>query len=131
MQSGQVIAGKYRLNQLLGSGGMATVWSATNVFTERYFAIKFLNPAVAKTPEAAARFMKEARVSARINHGNIIDVLDVGQTEDGGLFLVMELLTGVPLEVALRRQSPTMSLHEFTFVMVEVARALAAARRSP
>jgi serine/threonine-protein kinase len=109
---------------------MATVWSATNVFTERHFAIKFLNPAVAKTPEAAQRFMKEARVSARINHPNVIDILDVGQTDDQCLFLVMELLTGVPLEVALRRQQPTMSLHEFTFVMVEVARALGAAHRA-
>jgi len=130
MESGQVVAGKYRLNQLLGTGGMATVWSATNVFTDRQFAIKFLNPNVAKTPEAAARFLKEAKASARINHPNIIDVLDVGQTEDATLFLVMELLTGVPLEVALRRQQPRMSLHEFCFVMVEVARALAAAHKS-
>ncbi len=130
MQSGQIIAGKYRLNQLLGSGGMATVWSATNTFTEREFAIKFLNPGAAKNAEAATRFLNEAKVTARINHPNIIDILDVGQTEAGNLFLVMELLTGVPLEVALRRQHPPMSLHEFAFVMVEVARALAAAHRS-
>ena len=47
-------ADRYHPGRLLGSGGMATVWSATNLFTERYFAIKFLNPVVAKTPEAAA-----------------------------------------------------------------------------
>src|SRR5690349_24958087 len=113
MEAGSTIAGKYRLNRLLGTGGMATVWSATNVFTEREFAIKFMLPQVARTPEAAQRFLREARVSARINHPNIIEVIDVGQAEDGSLFLVMELLTGVSLETALRRQTPTMSLHAF------------------
>jgi eukaryotic-like serine/threonine-protein kinase len=130
MQSGNVVAGKYRLNQLLGSGGMAEVWSATNTFTDRQIAIKFMSPAVAKTPEAAARFLKEAKVSARVNHPNVIDVHDVGQTEQGQLFLVMELLTGFPLEVALRRQNPPMTIYEFALVMVEVGGALAAAHRS-
>ncbi|MFO0666990.1 MAG: serine/threonine-protein kinase [Polyangiaceae bacterium] len=130
LESGQVIAGKYRLNQILGTGGMASVWSATNTFTERQFAIKFLLPSVAKTKEAVDRFLKEAKVSARIDHPNIIEVIDVGQTDDGSLFLVMELLTGVTLETALRRQQPPMTLSELTFVMVEVARALSAAHRS-
>jgi serine/threonine protein kinase len=130
MKSGKVVAGKYRLNQLLGSGGMAEVWSATNTFTEKQIAIKFMNAQVAKTPEAAARFLKEAKVSARVNHQNIIDIHDVGQTEEGQLFLVMELLTGFPLEVALRRQNPPMTLYEFSLVMVEVAGALAAAHKS-
>src|SRR5687768_16893187 len=130
MKSGKVVAGKYRLNQLLGSGGMAEVWSATNTFTERQLAIKFMSTRIAKTPEAAARFLKEAKVSARINHPNIIDILDVGQTEDGQLFLVMELLTGFPLEVALRRQNPAMTFYEFVIVMVEVAEALSAAHKS-
>jgi serine/threonine-protein kinase len=130
MISGQTIAGKYRINQLLGSGGMASVWSATNIFTERQFAIKFMLPAVARTPEAARRFLMEAKVSARIDHPNIIEVIDVGQTEDGSLFLVMELLTGMSLETAIRRTSPPMALHEFVGVMVQVARALSAAHKS-
>src|SRR4051794_37731897 len=126
MESGQTIAGKYRLNRLIGSGGMASVWSATNVFTERHFAIKFMLPTLARTPEAAKRFLLEAKVSARINHSNIIEVIDVGQAEDGSLFLVMELLTGVSLEGALRRQTPAMTVHEFASVMHDVARALSA-----
>jgi serine/threonine protein kinase len=130
MESGQVVANKYRLNQLLGSGGMAEVWSATNTFTERQLAIKFMNVQVAKNSDAAARFLKEAKVSARINHPNIIDIHDVGQTDDGQLFLVMELLTGFPLEVALRRQNPPMSVYEFVLVMCEVGSALAAAHKS-
>ncbi|MCW5831735.1 MAG: serine/threonine protein kinase [Labilithrix sp.] len=130
MQRGDIVAGKYRLNQPLGSGGMAEVWSATNTFTERQIAIKFMNAQVAKTPEAAARFLKEAKVSARVNHPNIIDVIDVGQTEQNQLFLVMELLTGFPLEVALRRQTPPMTLYEFSIVMIEVAEALSAAHKA-
>ena len=130
ISSGQTIAGKYRINQLLGSGGMASVWSATNIFTERQFAIKFMLPAVARTPEAARRFLMEAKVSARVDHPNIIEIIDVGQTEDGSLFLVMELLTGVSLETAIRRQSPPMSVTEFISVMVQVARALAAAHKN-
>jgi serine/threonine-protein kinase len=129
METGQTIAGKYRLNRLLGSGGMASVWSATNVFTERDFAIKFMLPQVARTPEAAQRFLIEAKVSARINHPNIIEVIDVGQGEDGALFLVMELLTGVPLEVAVHGQHPPMFVHEFIGYMLDVAVALAAAHR--
>ncbi len=129
MQSGQIVAGKYRLNQLLGSGGMAEVWSATHTFTERQLAIKFMNREVAKTSEAAARFLKEAKVSARINHPNVIEIHDVGQTEEGQLFLVMELLTGFPLEVALKRQTPPMTLYEFALVMQEVAQALEAAHK--
>ncbi|MBV9946614.1 MAG: serine/threonine protein kinase [Myxococcales bacterium] len=129
MRTGQTIAAKYRLNRQLGAGGMASVWSATNVFTERDFAIKFMLPAVARTPEAAQRFLLEAKVSARINHPNIIEVIDVGQAEDGSLFLVMELLTGVSLEVAIRRQRPSMSVHELMTHMREVAIALAAAHR--
>lgn len=130
MQSGLIVAGKYRLNQLLGSGGMADVWSATNTFTERQIAIKFMNMQVGKTPEAAARFLKEAKVSARVNHPNIIDIIDVGQTDEGQLFLVMELLTGFPLEVAIRRQTPPMTLYEFAIVMIEVGGALEAAHKA-
>src|SRR5271170_5545208 len=130
LQSGQTIAGKYRLNQPIGAGGMASVWSATNVFTERQFAMKFMHPAVAKTPEAARRFLMEAKVSARVNHPNIIEIIDVGQTEDGSLFMVMELLQGVSLETAMRRQSPPMLVSEFVSVMIDVARALAAAHRN-
>jgi serine/threonine protein kinase len=130
METGQTIAGKYRLNRLLGTGGMASVWSATNVFTEREFAIKFMLPQVARTPEAARRFLLEAKISARINHPNIIEVIDVGQAEDSSLFLVMELLTGSSLDVAMRRRTPSMLVYDFVLFMRDVAQALAAAHRS-
>jgi len=130
MDAGQTIAGKYRLNRMIGTGGMASVWSATNIFTEREFAIKFMLPQMARTPEAARRFLLEAKVSARINHPNIIEVIDVGQAEDGSLFLVMELLTGQSLDVAIRRQSPPMRVADFVIILRDCARALAAAHKS-
>ncbi|RYG76698.1 serine/threonine protein kinase, partial [bacterium] len=116
--------------RVIGAGGMASVWSATNVFTERQFAIKFMAPQLARTREAATRFLLEAKVSARIDHPNIIEVIDVGQAEDGSLFLVMELLTGVSLETALKRPVEPMRLHDFVAMMLDVARALAAAHKS-
>src|SRR5258708_19634911 len=61
MDEGQTIVGKYRLNSLLGMGGMASVWSATNVFTDRKFAIKFMLPQVARTPHPAPPFILDAQ----------------------------------------------------------------------
>jgi serine/threonine protein kinase len=129
MEAGEVISGKYRLNQLLGVGGMATVWSATNIYTEREFAIKLLLPNVGRTEEARSRFLMEAKVSARINHPNVIEIIDVGQTDDGSLFLVMELLTGLSLEAAVRRDYPPMTIYQLCISMLEVSRALAAAHK--
>ncbi len=129
MKQGQMVAGKYRLNRILGTGGMATVWSATNVFTEREFAIKFLLPQVARTADAGRRFLLEAKVSARINHPNIIEIIDVGQAEDGALFLVMELLTGMPLDEAVRNSRPALPIRDFLITMRDVASALAVAHR--
>ncbi|HXX69132.1 MAG TPA: serine/threonine-protein kinase [Polyangiaceae bacterium] len=129
MEAGQTIAGKYRLVRPLGAGGMASVWSATNVFTERGFAIKFMLPQVARTPEAARRFLLEAKVSGRLNHPNIVEMIDVGQTEDGSLFLVMELLSGQSLDDAIRRRERPMKVGELTRAMRDVAAALAEAHR--
>jgi len=129
MKQGQMVAGKYRLNRVLGAGGMATVWSATNVFTEREFAIKFLLPHVARTPDAGRRFLLEAKVSARIDHPNIIEIIDVGQAEDGALFLVMELLTGMALDEAVRSSVPALAVRDFLVTMRDVALALAVAHR--
>jgi serine/threonine-protein kinase len=130
MDAGHVVSGKYRLNRLLGTGGMASVWAATNLFTDREVAIKVMHPQVAATPEAAQRLLKEAKVSARVDHPNIIDIVDVGQAEGGSLFLVMELLSGWSLDCALRRQTPTMTVAELVRIMIEVARALAAAHKA-
>jgi serine/threonine protein kinase len=125
MGEGRVVAGKYRLNRLLGSGGMATVWAATNVFTDRRVAIKFILPQLAQTAEATQRLLREAKISARINHPNVIEVLDVGSSDDRSVFLVMELLSGMSLDLAMQR-TPPLAVRDFLWVMARVARALTA-----
>ncbi len=125
MEAGTLVAGKYRLNRSLGSGGMASVWAATNIFTDREFAVKVMSTPATRNADATRRFLLEAKVSARINHPNIIEILDVGQTEDGLLFLVMELLHGQPLDNVLKR--PPVLARDFCRTMLDVARALEAA----
>ena len=124
----EVVAGKYRLEERLGVGGMAEVWSATNAFTDRQVAIKLLRPTML-TAETLARFFREARVSARVNHPNIVEVIDVGATHDDVPFMVMERLRGRSLDRAMRRPGG-MTVHDYALAMRDVASALAAAHHA-
>ena len=94
MDPGDLISGKYRLQRLLGAGGMGSVWAARNELTDRDFAIKFLLADLARNEEALQRFFLEARACGQIKHPAIVDVYDMGQAEDGAPYLVMELLEG-------------------------------------
>lgn len=121
------MASKYRLDARIGLGGMGAVWSASHTQTGREFAIKFLHPMVAQgSDDARHRFVQEAKASARINHPNIIDIFDVGETEDGSLYLVMELLDGLPLGEALC-VDPPFNAREFLSAMTGAVTALGAA----
>jgi eukaryotic-like serine/threonine-protein kinase len=126
MKAGQVVAGRYRLEARLGVGGMGEVWSAVHIGTGRDFAIKFMHAHAAASQSARQRFSREARASAKINHPNIIDVFDVGEMEDGVLYLVMELLSGVSLADALHAE-PALSIQDLLAVLLDTAQALAAA----
>jgi eukaryotic-like serine/threonine-protein kinase len=127
VKQGDLVASKYRLQSRLGQGGMGVVWSAAHVQTGREFAIKFLHPVVAAASEdARRRFLQEARTSARVNHPNIIDILDVGELEDGSLFLVMELLEGMNLGEALRAE-PRFNARDLFLIVAGAAMALGAA----
>ena len=126
MKSGEVIQGKYRLDKRLGVGGMGEVWRATHTGTGREFAVKFMHAHVAASPVSRDRFAREARASAQINHPSIVDVLDVGEHDEGNLYLVMELLDGLLLVDALAGDPP-LSVRDFLAVMHDVAEALAAA----
>jgi len=107
-------------------GGMGTVWSAEHTQTGRSFALKIMHPTVATSDDSRERFLKEAKASARINHPNVIDVLDVGELPDGGLFMAMELLEGLALSDALRLDPP-LSMRELLVVIRAACAALAAA----
>jgi serine/threonine-protein kinase len=103
---GTVIAGKYRVDRVLGSGGMGIVVQATHVGLNQQVAIKLLRDDVARSPELIARFMREAKAAAQLPAEHVARVTDVGQTEQGEPFLVMELLTGRDLDAELEARGP-------------------------
>ncbi|MGH9929303.1 MAG: serine/threonine-protein kinase [Pyrinomonadaceae bacterium] len=97
---GQVLDDKYRLEQLLGRGGMGAVYLATHLGTERYVALKLITPQFMRNEEFVARFKREARAAGRLRHPNVVDVTDFGFAPAGTesvAYLVMEYLDGCTL----------------------------------
>jgi serine/threonine-protein kinase len=95
---GTTVAGRYRLEAVLGSGGMAVVFRAKHTWTGRDVAMKFLDPRKTKDLDIASkRFMKEGRVIGALSHPNVVKVLDMGKDEHGIVFQVLELLHGYTL----------------------------------
>ena len=123
---GSVLGGKYRLDAMLGQGGMGTVWAAENVDIGRKVAIKLLHPQFAADPDVLARFRLEARAAASIGHPGIVDVLDMGQTPEGEAYLVMQYLEGETVGARLQR-SGAMDLSSAAWICAEVLEAIAAA----
>lgn len=100
---GTVIGDKYRLERVLGQGGMGAVWVVRNINLDADFALKLIRRDRA-TEEAAARLLTEARAAAKLGHPGIVRVFDFGQTEVGDPYLVMELLTGDSLGALITRK---------------------------
>src|SRR5215213_6780711 len=100
--------GPYRLLEQLGAGGMATVYSAYHAAMDRYVAIKVLPRHLARDPNFHARFMREARTIARLEHRHILTVHDVGE-EDGVPFLVMRYTNSGDLSGLIASQSLTLT----------------------
>jgi serine/threonine-protein kinase len=96
----QVLAGRYVLGEVLGTGGMATVWRATDEVLGREVAVKVLSPQYAADPRFAARFEREARHAAQLSHPRLVTVFDSG-IDDGTAFIVMELVAGRTLRQVL------------------------------
>ncbi len=103
---GQVIDGRYRLDKLLGRGGMGVVYRAEHVAIRRELAIKLLHPSLAAIPELRSRFEREAIAIGRIDHPNCVGVSDFGRLDDGTLFLVMDLLDGRSLGDLMDAEAP-------------------------
>jgi serine/threonine-protein kinase len=101
---GTVIAGRYRLVGILGTGAMGTVYRAEHVELGTPLAIKVLRKHLGRIKEADARFRREAFVGARIVHPNCVEALDFGTAEDGSFYLAMELLQGESLGDLLDRE---------------------------
>jgi serine/threonine-protein kinase len=95
--AGRTLVGKYRVEKLLGQGGMGSVWKGTHVITGRKIAIKILDEKFLSNANVVQRFGREARAASSIAHEGIVEVLDLDQTEEGIPFLVMEFLEGESL----------------------------------
>jgi eukaryotic-like serine/threonine-protein kinase len=103
VQEGDVLAGKYRVERVLGYGGMGVVVSAFRGDLEQRVAVKFLSQAAAERPDAAERFRREARAAAKIRSEHVARVLDVGTLDTGLPYMVMEFLEGNDIADELRR----------------------------
>src|SRR5580704_7512444 len=125
MTPGTVVGGKYSLSRLLGQGAMGEVWAAVNEATGGEVALKLLSR---PGQEMRHRLLREARACGRLRHRNVIDVHDVGVTEDGEPFLVMERLAGETLAGLLERKRRLVP-HSAARIARDVARALEAAHR--
>ena len=102
VREGEILAGKYRVERLLGQGGMGVVVAARHVELDELVALKFLLPEALGEPEAVARFLKEARAAVRIKSEHVARVHDVGQLETGAPYIVMEYLEGSDLAAVVR-----------------------------
>ncbi len=103
---GSVLDGRYRIDGVLGTGGMGRVYAGQHVGLGRQVAIKVLHADMNKNREAAQRFQREALASGRLEHANIVNVSDFGTLEDGAFFLVMEQLDGQSLGEHLELHGP-------------------------
>jgi serine/threonine-protein kinase len=94
---GKTVAGRYRLEARLGEGGMGVVYRARHVLIDRVVALKLIRPDLRSETHLRAWMLREARAANRVDHAHIVQIHDVGETEDGELYLVMEYLVGVAL----------------------------------
>jgi serine/threonine protein kinase len=106
VREGDVIAGKYRVEKVLGAGGMGVVVAARHIQLEERVALKFLLPEALGDQEAVARFIREARAAVRIKSEYIARVTDVGTLENNAPYIVMEYLDGSDLAAWLRTRGP-------------------------
>lgn len=123
MNPGELIQSRYRLIRLLGSGASGAVWHARNELIDRDVALKIMRPDVAEDAVALQRFFNEAKASGRVRNPSIVEILDLGQAEDGSPFLVFELLEGEGLDEKLRREG-TIAPEPLLEMFVGVAKAL-------
>ncbi len=99
----KVIAGRYRLEARIGEGGMGIVYRARHVLIDRVVAVKLIRPDLRGETHLRAWMLREARAANRVDHAHIIDIHDIGETDEGELYLVMEYLVGTPLSTEIAR----------------------------
>ena len=122
---GALIGARYRLDRLLGKGGMGVVWAAEDLATHEHHALKFLKES-ADDPNARRRFLREARAASAVRHPNVVTILDVLELEDGAPVIAMELLSGESLRERLAREG-RLALRELAAIAAPVMSAVGAA----
>ncbi|MCC6213263.1 MAG: protein kinase [Polyangiaceae bacterium] len=123
---GTTLAGRYTIESVLGEGGMATVYRANHRLVDRPCAVKIMSASYAGNEVVRERFRREAKAAQKLAHPNIIEIFDQGETSDGSLFLVMELLEGKSLADVLE-ETPRVPLERAIPILIQIARALARA----
>ena len=103
---GSIVADRYHILRKLGEGGMGQVYLAEHVKMGRKSALKVMNPAMVKDADAISRFNREAANASNINHPNVADVYDFGETPDGIIYLAMEFVDGAPLTKLIEDEGP-------------------------
>ncbi|HEX4513159.1 MAG TPA: serine/threonine-protein kinase [Polyangiaceae bacterium] len=117
IEQGTILLGKYRVERLIGQGGMAAVYLAHHELLQQDVAIKVLLPEVAIRPDMAARFVNEARAAVRLRDEHIAMVMDVGRLEDESAYIVLEYLEGHDLEETLESDGPLPWQHVVDYVL--------------
>lgn len=103
---GKTLDGRYRIDGVLGQGGMGMVFKGVQTSVQRPVAVKTLHPQLAMAPTFFERFKREAEIASRLHHPNIITIFDFGRTSDGFCYYVMELLAGESLRQRIKRDGP-------------------------
>ncbi len=126
VQIGDVLLGKYRVESLLGRGGMGIVVAARHLDLGELFAIKFLNAEGLQNPQALERFLREARAAARLKGEHVAKVIDVGRLPNGAPYMVMEHLAGNDLRRVSKARGP-LPINEAVLYVLHACEALAEA----
>src|SRR5579871_934172 len=123
---GQVVAGKYRVERIIGRGGMGFVVAATHVDLREPRALKFMLPENLEDPEAVERFLREARAASRLKGEHVARVFDVARLDEGAPYLVMEYLEGRDLQAEIRERG-AIPPRELALYLIQAFEALAEA----
>lgn len=126
VQIGDLIARKYRVERILGRGGMGVVVAARHELLHELVGLKFLHSDVLSSPDAVERFLREARAAVRLKSEHVCRVMDVGTLDTGAPFIVMEYLEGEDLKAVLTRRGP-LAPSEAAHLLIEACDAMAEA----
>jgi len=129
VQIGDILASKYRVDHVLGIGGMGVVVAARHVQLGTMVALKFMLPDTLRVPEASERFLREARVAAHLRGEHVARVIDFGTLESGAPYIVMDFLEGTDLEKLVRTRGP-LSVAEGVGYVFDACKAMDEAHRA-